>query len=62
MMMNQWRPGIGTSVKMLNDGAMDLPLATLTSFMSHSGRFWPSYGDVPGPPGKVALPVELTVW
>ena len=42
MMMNQWRPGIGTSVNRLNEGAIELPLLTLTSFMSHSGLFKPS--------------------
>ena len=42
MMMNQCRPGMGTSVKRLNAGAIDRPLASETSFVSHSGFCMPS--------------------
>ena len=41
------RLGIGTSVKRLNVGAMDLPLLTRTSFASQVGSGMPSYGDPP---------------
>ena len=36
------RPGSGTSVKTLNIGTTDLPFWSGTSFVSHSGRAWPS--------------------
>ena len=38
----QKRPGSGTSVKTLNVGAIDLPLASGTSLVSHNGFCWPS--------------------
>src|SRR4249919_3533770 len=41
------RDGIGTSVKRLNMGTMDLPLFTLTSLVSQRGLGVPSYGDPP---------------
>ena len=41
------RLGIGTSVKTLNVGTMDLPLLTRTSLVSHSGLALPSNGDPP---------------
>ena len=41
------RLGIGTSVKTLNVGTMDLPLLTRTSLVSHSGLAAPSNGEPP---------------
>ena len=37
-------PGMGASVKKLKVGAMDLPLLSVTSFISHSGLTWPVDG------------------
>ena len=54
----QKRPGSGTSVNTLNVGTMDLPLARVTSLVSHSGLAMPSYGEPPIP-ANVALSVAL---
>src|SRR4051794_13748042 len=41
------RLGSGTSVNTLNIGTTDLPLLSSTSFVSHRGLAFPSYGEPP---------------
>src|SRR5665647_1939626 len=52
------RAGIGTSVKTLNMGTIDLPLFTVTSLVSQEGFGEPSKGDPPMS-RNVALSVDV---
>ena len=52
------RDGVGTSVKMLNIGTIDLPLLRSTSLVSHRGLGMPSKGE-PSMPANVGLSTEV---